>query len=71
MIRRNILRRLEQIEASMLPDERNILKITVTTPGGIIGEVYLGPGANTKTSWLDLNPTASKRRTETAKARYR
>ena len=40
-IRSNVLRRLEQIEASLLPRKRETLEIVVTDPWGIIDKFQL------------------------------
>jgi hypothetical protein len=41
MIRRNFLRRLENLEASLLPEQREVLNIIVTNPWGIINEFQI------------------------------
>ena len=38
---RNLRKRLERVEASLAPRERDVLKIIVTNPWGVIGEINL------------------------------
>jgi hypothetical protein len=60
MTRKNILRRLERVQASLFPDSREVLKIVVTDPWGIIGEQELRPLGSRPTgniNWLDIGRT--------------
>jgi len=60
MIRKNVLRRLERVEASLFPDRREVLKIVVTDPWGIIAELELRPPGSRPTGnsdWLDISRT--------------
>ena len=46
MIQRRLLKRLEELEVSILPEKRDALKVVVTNSWGIIDqfEIYVGDG---------------------------
>ena len=61
MIRRNVLRRVEQLELLRLPEKREVIKVVVTDPWGVIDEFEIDGGPQRRNRSLQVQRFGAQR----------